>query len=241
VGSFGKISMELILEGIKQAFILLVQGDRQVVQVALLSLLISGVATGVSLLLGIPLGSVLGLTQFPGRRTLVSLVNTGMGAPPVVVGLIVFIFLWRNGGPFGFLHILYTPAAIGIAQVIISLPIVAGFTMATIQQLDPKLRLQILALGASRFQLVWLLLKEARLPLLAAVMAGFGAVISEVGASAMVGGSITGRTQILTTGIMGSVSAGDFAFAIALSVILMILIYLVNLILTTAQQRGKAR
>jgi tungstate transport system permease protein len=232
--------MEIIVEGIKQAFLLLIHGDRMVVQVALLSLLISGAATMISLLLGIPFGSMLGLTRFPGRRILVSLVNTGMGAPPVVVGLVVFIALWRTG-PLGMLHMLFTPQAIVIAQILISFPVVAGFTMATIQQLDPKLRLQILALGATRTQMVWLLLKEARLPLLAAVMAGFGAVISEVGASMMVGGNITGQTQIMTTGIVATVSAGDFAFAIALSVILMILIYLVNLILTTIQQRSKAR
>jgi tungstate transport system permease protein len=232
--------MEVIIEGIKQAFLLLIQGDRQVIQVALLSLLISALATGISLVLGIPFGSMLGLTKFTGRRILISLVNAGMGAPPVVVGLIVFIFLWRTG-PFGMLHMLFTPAAMVIAQIIISLPIVAGFTMATIQQLDPKLHLQIIALGASRFQMMWLLLKEARLPLLAAVMAGFGAVISEVGASMMVGGNITGQTQIMTTGIVAAVSAGDFAFAIALSVILMILIYLVNLVLTTVQQRSKIR
>jgi tungstate transport system permease protein len=233
--------MQLIFEGIKQAFLLLIHGDPNVIRVTVLSLIVSGVATSISLLLGIPFGSMLGLTKFPGRRVLVSLINTGMGAPPVVVGLIVFIFLWRNGGPLGFLHILYTPTAMGIAQIIISLPIVTGFTMATIQQLDPKLRLQILALGASRLQMVWLLLKEARLPLLAAVMAGFGSVISEVGASQMVGGNIVGRTEILTTGIAGTVSTGDFAFAIALGVILMILVYVVNLILTTIQQRGKAR
>jgi tungstate transport system permease protein len=232
--------MEVILEGIKQAFLLLIHGDRQVIQVALLSLVVSGIATLISLVLGIPFGSMLGLTKFPGRRVLISLVNTGMGAPPVVVGLVVFIFLWRTG-PLGMLHMLFTPEAMVVAQIIISLPIVAGFTMATIQQLDPKLRLQILALGASRFQMVWLLLKEARLPLLAAVMAGFGAVISEVGASMMVGGNITGQTQIMTTGIVATVSAGDFAFAIALSVILMILIYLVNLILTTIQQQSKTR
>jgi tungstate transport system permease protein len=233
--------MELILEGIKQAFLLLLHGDYNVIRVMILSLIVSGVATTISLLIGIPFGSILALNKFPGRRFVISLVNTGMGAPPVVVGLIVFIFLWRNGGPLGFLHILYTPVAMGIAQIIIATPIVTGFTMATIQQLDPKLHLQILALGASRTQMVWLLLKEARLPLLAAVMAGFGAVISEVGASQMVGGNITGRTEILTTGIVGTVSTGDFAFAIALAVILMILVYLVNLVLTTIQQRSKTR
>jgi tungstate transport system permease protein len=237
--SFGA-HMEVILEGIKQAFLLLIHGDRQVIQVALLSFLVSGIATIISLLLGIPLGTMLGLTKFPGRRILISLVNTGMGAPPVVVGLVVFIFLWRTG-PFGMLHMLFTPQAMVIAQILISLPIVAGFTLATIQQLDPKLRLQILALGASYNQMVWLLLKEARLPLLAAVMAGFGAVISEVGASMMVGGSITGQTEIMTTGIVTATSKGTFAFAIALSVILMILIYLVNYILTTIQQRSKTR
>ncbi len=232
--------MDVVTEGIKQAFLLLIHGDRQVIQVAVLSLIVSGIATGISLVIGIPFGSVLGLTKFPGRRILISLVNTGMGAPPVVVGLVVFIFLWRTG-PFGMLHMLYTPGAMVIAQIIISLPIVAGFTMATIQQLDPKLRLQILALGASQPQLVWILLKEARLPLLAAVMAGFGAVISEVGASMMVGGAITNQTQIMTTGIVTAVSSGNFAFAIALSVILMILIYLVNLVLTTIQQRSRAK
>jgi tungstate transport system permease protein len=232
--------MDIIFEGIKQAFWMLVQGDPTVVQVALLSLLVSGSATVLSLCLGIPLGVVLGLTKFTGRRVVVSLVNTGMGAPPVVVGLIVTIFLWRNG-PLGVLHLLYTPSAMVIAQFLIAFPIVVGFTMATIQQLDPKLRLQILALGASRFQMVWLLLREARLPLLAAIMAGFGAVISEVGASMMVGGNITGQTSVLTTDIVAETSRGNFALAMSFSVILMILVYLVNFILTTVQQRSKTR
>ena len=232
--------MDIILEGIKQAFILLIHGDPAVLRVAGLSLLVSGVATAFSLLLGIPTGSALGLAKFPGRRFVVSLVNAGMGAPPVVVGLVVSIFLWRNG-PLGIIHLMYSPSAMVIAQFIIAFPVVAGFTMATIQQLDPKLRLQILALGASRYQMVWLLLKEARLPLLAAVMAGFGAVISEVGASMMVGGNITGQTRVMTTAIVAEVSKGDFALAIAFSVILMALVYLVNYILTTIQQRSKSR
>jgi tungstate transport system permease protein len=232
--------MDIIWEGIKEAFVLLFHGDRQVLEVAGLSLIVSGIATIFSLLLGIPLGSALGLSNFPGKRFLASLINTGMGAPPVVVGLIVTIFLWRTG-PLGVLHLLYTPSAMVIAQFIIAFPVVAGFTMATVQQLDPKLRLQILALGASRYQMVWLLLKEARLPLLAAVMAGFGAVISEVGASMMVGGNITGQTRVMTTAIVGEVSRGDFALAMAFSVILMILVYLVNYILTTIQQRSRIK
>ena len=232
--------MSMIFDGIKQAFLLLIHGDPQVLRIALLSLGVSGLATVISLAVGIPLGSFLGLGHFPGRRFVATLVNTGMGLPPVVVGLVVSIFLWRQG-PLGFMHLMYTPGAMIIAQVIISLPVVAGFTMAATQSLDPKLRLQITSLGASRLQLVWLLLKEARLPLLAAVMAGFGAVISEVGASMMVGGNIVGQTRVLTTAIVGENSKGDFAYAIALSVILLVLVYLVNLILTIIQQRSKSR
>ncbi|OGO23241.1 MAG: tungstate transporter permease [Chloroflexi bacterium RBG_16_51_9] len=232
--------MNLIIEGIVQAFWLLVHGDPTVLKVALLSILVSGSATILSLIVGVPLGVYLGLARFPGRRFLVSLVNTGMGSPPVVVGLIVTIFLWR-AGPLGALHLLYTPSAMVIAQFVIALPVVAGFTMASVQQLDPKLRLQIISLGASQLQMVWLLLKESRLPLLAAIMAGFGSVISEVGASMMVGGNITGQTRVMTTAIVGEVSRGQFALAIALSILLMLLVYLVNLALTIIQQRSKPR
>jgi len=232
--------MDIIIEGIVQAFQLLIHGDPEVLRIAALSLGISLSATVISLLIGVSLGTALGLNQFPGRRFLISLINTGMGAPPVVVGLVVTISLWRNG-PLGVLHLLYTPSAIVIAQCIISLPIITGFTMASIQQVDPKLRLQILALGASRSQLVWLFLKETRLPLLAAVMAGFGAIISEVGAAMMVGGNITGQTRVLTTAIVMETGKGDFALAIALSIILMVLVYLVNLSLTIIQQRSKTR
>jgi tungstate transport system permease protein len=232
--------MSIIIDGIKQAFFLLIHGDPQVMKIAWLSLVVSGIATIISLLIGVPLGSLLGLGRFPGRRFIASLVNTGMGLPPVVVGLVVSLFLWRYG-PLGLLQIMYTPAAMVIAQVIIAMPIVAGFTMAAMQSLDPKLRLQITSLGASRIQLVWILLKEARLPLLAAIMAGFGAVISEVGASMMVGGNILGQTRVLTTAIVGENSKGNFAFAIALSVILLALVYLVNFILTMVQQRSRIR
>lgn len=232
--------MDLIIQGIVQAFQLLVQGDREVLRIVSLSLMVSIGATLISLLLGVTFGVAIGLTRFYGRQFLISLVNTGMGSPPVVIGLIVTIFLWRNG-PLGVLHILYTPLAMVVAQVIISLPIITGFTMASVQQVDPKLRLQILALGASRFQMLWILLKETRLPLLAAVMAGFGAIISEVGASMMVGGNITGQTRVLTTAIVMETSKGNFALAIALGVILMTLVFLVNLALTMIQQRSKLK
>ena len=232
--------MGIIVDGIKQAFLLLIHGDKQMLQIAWLSLVVSGTATILSLLIGIPLGSILGLAKFPGRRVVVSLVNTGMGAPPVVVGLIVSIFLWRQG-LLGFLHLMYSPGAMIIAQFIIAFPIVAGFTLAAVQQLDPKLKLQIIALGVSKVQMVWQLLLEARLPLMAAVMAGFGAVISEVGASMMVGANITGQTRVMTTAIVGENSKGNFALAIALSVILMAIVYVVTLMLTLIQQRNKVR
>jgi tungstate transport system permease protein len=230
--------MDLLLSGIKHAFWLLFSGDPEVWRITFLSLQISLSATLVSLLLGIPFGVLLALKEFPGRRLVVSLVNTGMSLPPVVVGLFVTILLWRSG-PLGFLHLLYTPMAMVLAQVVIAAPIVAGLTLAAIQQLNPKLRLQILALGASRVQLVWLLLREARLPLLAAVMAGFGGVISEIGASMMVGGNMLGRTRVLTTATVMETSRGNFDIAIALSVILLLLIFLVNAVLTYTQQRQR--
>jgi tungstate transport system permease protein len=171
--------MDLILEGIKKAFFLLITFDPEVMGITLLSLQVSGTATLISLLIGISVGTTVALSKFPGKRFVVSLINTGMGLPPVVVGLFVTIFLWRNG-PLGFFEILYTPTAMIIAQTVIATPIVMGITLAAIQQLPQKLRLQILALGATRLQMVWILIKEAKLPLLAAVMAGFGGVISEV-------------------------------------------------------------
>lgn len=229
--------MRLIWEGILNAVQLLFSSDPEIWQITLLSLRVSGLATIISLIIGLPLGTVLALGRFPGRSSLLSLVNTGMALPPVVVGLVVSIFLWRNG-PFGFLNLIYTPAAIVIAQTIIATPVVTGLTAAALQQLDPLLRLQLLGLGASRLQMVLALWWEARLPLLAALMAGFGSVISEVGASMMVGGNIKGQTRVLTTAIVLETSRGEFARAIALSILLLALAYMVNLTLTWIQQRG---
>jgi tungstate transport system permease protein len=230
--------MELIWQGLLEAFRLIVTGDPNIFQITWLSLQISGGATLLSLLVGIPAGMGLALTRFAGRGLCIALVNTGMGLPPVVVGLFVSIFLWRSG-PLGFLALLYTPTAIVIAQFIIAAPIVTGLTIAAMQQLNPRLRLQLLALGASRLQLPWLLMREARLPLLAAVMAGFGGVISEVGASMMVGGNIQGQTRVLTTATVLETSKGNFDLAIALGVILLVLAFTVNYLLTWIQQRGR--
>lgn len=232
--------MDLILEGIWKALHLLVTLNPEVMGITLLSLQVSGTATMISLLLGISAGTAVALAEFPGRKVIVSLINTGMGLPPVVVGLFVTIFLWRNG-PMGFLGILYTPAAMVIAQAIIATPIVMGISLAAIQALPKNLRLQILSLGATKIQMVWILVKEAKLPLLAGVMAGFGGVISEVGASIMVGGNIKGYSRVLTTATVMETSRGNFDVAIALGIILLLLAYLITLVLTHIQQRERPR
>jgi len=232
--------MDLILEGLKQAFYLLVTFDPEVMGITWLSLRISGTATFFSLFFGISVGTVVALTEFPGRRIVVSLINTGMGLSSVVAGLIVTIFLWRNG-PLGFLEILYTPTAMIIAQALIAAPIVTGISLASIQQLPRNLRLQILALGANRLQMVWILIKEAKLPLLAAVMAGFGGVISEVGASIMVGGNIKGYSRVLTTATVMETGKGNFEIALALGFILLLLAFIINAVLTQVQQRQRPR
>jgi len=229
--------METIWNGILQAFALLLHGDAEVLEVTLLSLRISGLATAISLLLGLPTGTWLALGRFRGRDFLLSLINTGMALPPVVVGLWVSIFLWRSG-PLGDLRLIYTPTAIIIAQTVIAAPVVTGLTVAALQQLNPRLSLQLLGLGASRTQMIVALWREARLPLLAALMAGFGSVISEVGASMMVGGNIRYQTRVLTTAIVLETGKGEFALAIALGLILLALAYVVNLALTWIQQRG---
>ena len=232
--------MGLIWEGVKKAIELLWTLDPEVLGITAFSLKVSILATLASLMLGGSAGMALALTRFPGKRLLISLINTGMGLPPVVVGLFVTILLWRNG-PLGFLDILYTPSAIIIAQTVIATPIVAGITVAAIQQLPPDLRLQILSLGASRRQMLWLLAREARLGLMAAVMAGFGGVISEVGASIMVGGNIKGSTRVLTTATVMETGKGNFDVAIALSLILLALTFAVNAALTHIQQRERPR
>lgn len=230
--------MDLIWQGLEEAFRLLFTGDPEVFEVVRATLQVSGTATIISVIIGIPLGTIIALNNFRGRKFVISLVNTGMGMPPVVVGLWVSIFLWRSG-PFGFLNILYTQTAMIIAQAVIASPVVVGLTTAAIEQTDPKLRLQIRALGANGPQYIWYLLKEVRYSLFAAIIAGFGAVVSEVGASIMVGGNIKGMTRVLTTATTFEVSKGNFDIAIALSVILMLLAYGVTLWLTRLQHKNQ--
>ena len=209
-------------------------------EITLLSLKISGLATLISLMIGLPIGTGLALGRFPGRNLLLSLINTGMALPPVVVGLLVAMSLWRSG-PFGNLNLIYTPAAIVIAQVIIAAPVVTGLTSAALQQLDIRLKLQLYGLGASRTQMIFSLWRQARLPLLAALMAGFGSVISEVGASMMVGGNILHQTRVLTTAIVLETNMGDFQGAIALGILLLVITFVINATLTWIQQSGAKR
>ncbi len=230
--------MPIIIEGLKEAARLLITLDPDVLEITLRTIQVSGTGTLISVLMGIPLGAFLALNQFFGRSFFISLVNFGMGLPPVVVGLATWLALSRYG-PLGNLGLLYTPEAMVIAQAVIASPIVAGLTMAAVQSINPKLRLQIIALGATRIQYLILLLWEARLGILAAVMAGFGGVISEVGASMMVGGNVRGHTRVLTTATVLEVSKGNFELAAALSMILLLLTFCIVWGLSHLQQRGK--
>lgn len=232
--------MELIYEGIKKAFILIFTGDKEIFGILLLTIRVSGIAVIISMLLGIPLGFVIGLNQFHGKRILTAFINTGMGLPPVAAGLLIALLFWRSG-PFGFMGMMYTPTVMIIAQIVIATPIIAGITLAAVGQINPKLKLQAISLGAGRIQMSWLIFKEAKLPALSAIMAGFGGIISEVGAVMIVGGNIKGSTRVLTTAAVQMVRMGEFATAIALVIILLVLVFTINLILTLIQQKEKEK
>jgi len=198
--------------------------------IILLSLYVSGVALFFASLAGIPLGALLALRPFPGRRFVELLIYTGMGLPPVVVGLVVYMLLSRSG-PLGTLRWLFTPAGMIVAQVIIALPLVIGLSASAVESVDPALRLQVRALGASPRQVMWAVLREARLGVLAAVVAAFGSVISEVGAVMLVGGNIEGETRVLTTAIVLETRKGNFELALALGGVLLALALAANFLL----------
>lgn len=220
-------AVELLWDGIADAFWLLLRGDPEVARVALLSLQVSIGATVVAAVLGIPLGAGLAMGRFRGRGLANALVNTGMGLPPVVVGLVVTIFLWRTG-PFGFLGLLYTPTAMGLAQTIVAAPLIVGFTRGAVEMIDPDVLHAMRADGAGGLVAGRELVFAAWPQVLVAVAAGFGRAVAEVGASLMVGGNLVGQTRILTTAITLETSRGDFAKAIALGTILLALAFLVN-------------
>jgi len=228
--------MRDLATGLAEALAMLLRGDAELYGVIGRTLFISGTATALAMIVGVPAGYALARGRFRGRTLLLAAVNTGMGMPPVVVGLIVWLLLARSG-PLGGLELIYTPGAMVIAQFAIATPLVIGFTTASIQALPPRLPDLLTSLGASRLRTLWLISREARLGLLAAIMAGFGAVVSEVGASMAVGGNLRGSTRVLTTAIVTVTGRGEVAEAVAFGLILLALAFAVTLTLTWLQQR----
>jgi tungstate transport system permease protein len=210
--------------------------DSEVLQIVWLSLEVSGTALLISSLAGIPLGAWLGLSRFRGKSVVSVLIHTGMGLPPVIVGLLVYLLLSRSG-PFAFLDWLFTPQAMILAQAILALPFVIGITMTSVASLPSELLFQVRSLGASPWQARWTLLRESRQGVLLAVAAAFGRSISEVGAVLMVGGNIQGHTRVLTTAIILETSKGQFALALALGAWLLMLALLVNVLIFRLQGR----
>jgi len=229
------------VRGLAEAFRLIGTLDPALLEIVALSLRVSGIALLISALIGIPLGALMGLSRFRGRKLLIALLYTGMGFPPVVVGLFVYLMLSRSG-PFGQLNsplipALFTPGAMVIAQTIISFPLVAGFTMSAVMGVDPYLRQQAQALGATRWQTALSVLAEARIGVIVSIIAGFGSIISEVGAVMLVGGNIEGSTRVLTTAIVLETRQGDFDLALALGVILLSISFLTNVVMLRLQGR----
>jgi tungstate transport system permease protein len=222
-----------------EAFHLLLTGEAELYQIIGRTLFISTVAAALAMVVGIPIGYSLARGRFPGRTMLLSAVNTGMGMPPVVVGLIVWLLLTRSG-PLGSLGLIYTKEAMVLAQFVIATPLVVGFTAASIQLLPAELPDLLYVLGASRLRRLWIIAGEAQLGLLAAIMAGFGAVISEVGASMTVGGNLRGSTRVLTTAIVTETGRGNLPVALALGLLLLALSFGVNVLLTLIQQRQRS-
>ena len=228
--------MEVLIEGFIEALHLLISLDSQVLEIIIRSLQVTGTALLFSIIIGVPLGTLMGMVDFPGKKIATALLYTGMGFPPVVIGLFVFI-LFSASGPFGQLGWLFTPRAIVVAQTILALPLVTSFVMTSVMSVDDNLIIQMRALGASKKQLYWTVVKEARLGAVVAIAAGFGAVISEVGAVMLVGGNIEGKTRVLTTAIMLETRQGRFGLALALGIILLAIAFITNMIMMKFQQR----
>lgn len=231
--------MNTILNAFKEAFLLVVRFNPEFYQVLGLSLLVSGTATLIGTILGVPLGVTLSEYRFRGRGAALTVVHAFMGLPPVVVGVFTFLVLARSG-PLGSLNLIYTPTAMVIVQVILAAPIIAGFTNASMEGVDPRIGLQARSLGASRLQSVFVKMREARAGLVAAIIAGFGGVISEVGAVMIVGGNIKGQTRVLTTDIVLQTRTGHYELALAEGIVLLFMAVVINAVLTRKQvERGR--
>lgn len=228
--------MDEFKDGFAEAWRLLLSGDPEVLAITLRTIGIALASTAISMAIGVPLGYLLARTRFRGRTWILGLMNTAMGTPPVVAGLVVWLLLVRSG-PFGSFELIYTKEAMVIAEITLATPIIVGFTTASIQALPPELPDLLAILGAGRLRTMWLIAREAKLGVLAAVMAGFGAVASEVGAAMTVGGNLQGSTRVLTTAIVTETSRGRADRALALGVLLLGLAFSVSLLLTAVQQR----
>jgi tungstate transport system permease protein len=229
--------MNSITEGFLKAFSLIYNLDQELLGIILLSLKVSGTALIISSIIGVPAGAVIGLKKFPGRGFIITLLNTFMGLPPVVVGLFVYLLLSRSG-PLGFMGLLYTPSAMVAAQTILALPIVASLCHSAIVTVDPIIGQAAITLGATPYQKAITIIKEARYGILSCIIAGFGRVMAEVGAILIVGGNIAGYTRVMTTTIALETDKGNFELALALGVILLIISLLINIALHLIQKKG---
>jgi tungstate transport system permease protein len=232
--------MDSIIQGFLGAFHLIIALDPELRRIIFLSLQVSGTALVVATCLGLPLGALLAQRRVPFRGLILSLLNTGMGLPPVVVGLFFYLLLSRSG-PFGFLQLLYSPTAMIIVQTVLAFPIVASLSHAAIAKVDPVIRQAAITLGATPFQEVRTVIQEARYGIMAGIMAGLGRVMAEVGAILIVGGNIAGYTRVITTTIVLQTSMGDFELAIALGIILLLIALGINVGLRFYQRRGQVR
>ena len=230
--------MNYLLEGLKKAFQLLSTLDREAVSIALVSLRVSATAVVLAALAGVPFGFWVAVRKFRGRRWVVTVLNTLMALPTVVVGLTVYSFLSRRG-PLGSLGILYTPTAMVIGQFILATPIIAALTLTAAQGVDERAGKTAYTLGATGFQTALVVLSEARFALLAAVVAGFGRIFAEVGASIMLGGNIRGYTRNLTTAIAFETGKGEFGLGIALGIILLFVAFVINFLFYYLHKRGE--
>ncbi len=228
--------MNFLLDSLTRAISLILAFDPEVYRTVWTSLYVSAIAIVFATLLGVPGGLIIGTKRFPGRRVVITLLNTLMALPTVVVGLVVYGFLSRMG-PFGQWGLLFTPWAMVIGQVILAAPIIANYTLGALSAADGRIMPTALTLGASQWQSSLQLLQEIRFGAMAAVIAGFGRVIAEVGVAMMLGGNIRGYTRTMTTAIALETSKGEFAFGLALGLFLMTVALLVNLFLNLLQQR----
>ncbi len=229
--------MDSIIEGLRSAFFLILNLNPELLSIIFLSLKVSGTALLIATIIGLPLGAFIGLKKFTGRGFSISLLNTFMGLPPVVVGLFLYLLLSRRG-PLGFMALLYSPSAMIIAQSILAFPIVAALSHSAIIKIDPLIKQASLTLGATPFQVTTAMVREARYGIMAGIIAALGRVMAEVGAILIVGGNIAGYTRVMTTTIALETDKGNFELALALGIILLLISFLINMALYVIQRKG---